>query len=154
MKWKKSIFVVMLAGMMVLAMVGCGQAEEPAPAAEQPSPAVEQPAPNPGSTMPLPPEGTMPAPPEGIAPGEGPPAPTMDLATTAAKLGVTEQQLSEALGDMEQGPPDIAAAATKLGISEDSLREALGFPEGGPPTGGPPPDGPPPAGPEPTGQGQ
>lgn len=154
MDWKKTIFVVMLVGMTVLAMVGCGKAEELATAVEQPSPAVEQTTPSSEGAIPLPPEGTMPAPPEGMVPGEGPPAPMMDLATAAAKLGVTEPQLREALGDMEQGPPDIAAAASKLGVSEDSLQEALGFPEGVPHEGGPPPGGPPPAGPGPTTQGQ
>ncbi|MBI2859459.1 MAG: hypothetical protein HYX90_10310 [Chloroflexi bacterium] len=67
----------------------------------------------------------------------------MDLAGVAAKLGVTEQQLREALGDIGQKPLDLAAAAKKLGISEQSLREALGLPaDGGVPTpgvGGPPP---------------
>ena len=96
----------------------------------------------------------MPTPPEGGTPGERPPAPSMDLATAAEKLGVTEQQLSEALGDMEQGLPDLAAAATKLGISEDTLREAFGFPEGMPPTGSPPPGGLPPAGSAPAAQEQ
>jgi hypothetical protein len=146
MKWKRSIFVVVLAGMMVLVVAGCGQSEEVTPAIEQPSPAAEQTTPTPG--------GTMPTPPEGGTPRERPPAPAMDLAAAAEKLGVTEQQLSEALGDMQQGLPDLAAAAEKLGVSEDSLQEALGFPEGVPPTGGPPPGGTPPAGSIPPNQGQ
>jgi len=115
MKWKKSFFVVMLVGMMVFAMVGCGQAEEPAPAMEQLTPPVED---------------TRPAPPEGVAPGERQPAPAMDLATAAAKLGVTEQQLRNALGDSSQGRLGIATAAEQLGISEDLLRETLGIAEG------------------------
>ena len=152
MKWKKSLLVVVLAGVTVLAMMGCGQTEETTPGTtEQPAPASED-------TMPAPPEGGvpegMPAPPEGVAPGERPSAPAMDLAAAAAKLGITEQQLSEALGDMEQGPADLAAAAAKLGVSEDSLREALGFPEGGLPTGGPPPGDFPPTGSIPPTQGQ
>jgi hypothetical protein len=132
-KWQKSLFVVMLASMAVFAVTGCGKAEESVPAAEQPSPAVEQTTPAPGSTMPTPPEGGV--------PGERPPARAMDLATAAAKLGVTELQLSEALGDMQPGLPDLATAAAKLGVSEESLREALGLPEGMPPAGGAPPAG-------------
>ncbi len=154
MNWKKSIFVVMLASMTVLATVGCSQTGETAPATEQPVVTTEQNAPAPDGSAPLPPEGTMPAPPEGGTPGERPLAPAMDLAAAAAKLGVTEQQLSDALGDMTQGPPDFAAAAEQLGISEDSLQEALGLPEGAPPTGGALPGGPPPAGSGPTDQGQ
>jgi hypothetical protein len=105
MYWKKSILVVALLGTTLLA-AACGGAEETTPAPEQTSPAVEQPAPAPEAAMPAPPEGTMPAPPEGIAPGERPPAPVMDLAAAAEKLGVTEEQLNEALGDPQQGPPD------------------------------------------------
>ncbi|MBN1862024.1 MAG: hypothetical protein JW790_00050 [Dehalococcoidales bacterium] len=68
-------------------------------------------------------------PPEGGPPtGDQPPAPELDLAAAAAKLGVTEEQLSEALGD--QWPLDLTAAAVELGVSEESLREALGIPEG------------------------
>ncbi len=134
MSWKKSLFVVMLVGLMAFATVGCGKAEEAVPAMEQPAPTTE---------------GTRPAPPQGVAPGEKPSAPAMDLAAAAAKLGVTEQQLREALGDLGQGPMDLATAAKKLGISEDLLREALGLPEGGSPPGGSPPGGQ-----APTGQGQ
>jgi len=63
--------------------------------------------------------------------------PLMDLAIAAAKLGVIEQQLRDALGDPSQGPPDLAAAAEQLGISEESLQEALGLPAEGmmPPEG-------------------
>ena len=96
----------------------------------------------------------MPAPPEGFTPGERPPAPAMDLAVAAEKLGVTEQQLSDALGNMQQGFPDLATAAGILGVSEDTLHEALGMPEGGPPSGGPRGGGNRPGGPPPNGQGQ
>jgi hypothetical protein len=48
----------------------------------------------------------------------GPP----DLAAAAAQLGISEQQLREALGPP---PPDFAAAAQKLGLSEAQLRQAL-----------------------------
>ena len=116
-------------------MAGCSEAGETTPATEQPVPATEQPAPAAERTAPTN-DVTKPEPPEGIAPGERPTAPAMDLATAAEKLGVTEQQLSEALGDLSQGPMDLASAAEKLGVSEESLREALGFPEGGFPPGG------------------
>jgi hypothetical protein len=47
-----------------------------------------------------------------------------DLASAAAKLGITQDQLAAALGN--KMPPDLAAAAKTLGISEAALREALG----------------------------
>ncbi len=145
MDWKKSLFVVMLIGMTVLVMAGCGKANESMPAKEQPAPA-EQAAPTPEGTRPAPPEGGL----SSNISGNRLPTPAMDLATAAAKLGVTEQQLREALGDTKQGPLDLAKAAEKLGISEKALREALGFPE----EGGSTPGGTPPSGSGPTGQGQ
>ena len=88
------------------------------------------------------PEGTQ-MPPRDVFPGDMPQGdkpPLMDLAIAAAKLGVTEQQLREALGDPSQGPPDLAAAAQQLNVSEESLQEALGLPAEGmmPPPGMPP----------------
>jgi hypothetical protein len=59
--------------------------------------------------------------------------PGLDLASAAAQLGITEEQLRSALGDPEQGPPDLREAAASLGISVDALESALGIPEGGPP---------------------
>lgn len=59
-------------------------------------------------------------PPQGAGNGQPP-----DLAAAATQLGLTEQQLREALGPP---PPDFAAAASKLGISEAALRQALGAP--------------------------
>jgi hypothetical protein len=142
MNWGKSLFVVMLLGVTVFVMAGCGKAEQSTPAAEQTQPASSDTTENPN-----------PAPPEGGPPGGRPSAPELDLEAAAAKLGVTEEQLRDALGDQFQGPLDLATAAEKLGVSEDSLREALGipegleFPEGGfPPEGGPPPGGAAPAG--------
>ena len=49
---------------------------------------------------------------------------------------VSENELKEALGDPEQGPPDLAAAAETLAITEEALIEALGIPAAGP-EGGP-----------------
>lgn len=158
MNWRTSLFVVMLTVMTVFALAGCEQAQEIVPATEQLSPAINQPNPV-GEQTANTDNGTRPAPSGDIAPGDRPSAPAMDLAAAAAKLGVTEQQLSEALGDLSQGPLNLATAVEKLGVSEEALREALGFTEGVPPTGGPspdgsPPDGPPPAGSGLTGQGQ
>ncbi len=48
-----------------------------------------------------------------------------NLADAAKKLGITEQQLKDALGTP---PPDFAAASQKLGIIEAVLRAALGTP--------------------------
>ena len=48
----------------------------------------------------------------------------------AASLGVTPQELMDALGDPRGGRPDLAAAAARLGITENELREALPPPPG------------------------
>ncbi|AFY55819.1 hypothetical protein Riv7116_3360 [Rivularia sp. PCC 7116] len=53
-----------------------------------------------------------------------------NLKAAAEKLGITEQQLKDALGRPPQ--PDFAAAASKLGTSEGELKEALGLPENPP----------------------
>jgi hypothetical protein len=149
MNWKKTLVSVTLVSLTALAMVGCSKAEETAPAATQSTPATQQvapadkPAANALNTRPAPPtdNGTMPMPPNGGAPGEKAPAPVIDYAAASAKLGVTETQLREALGDTTQGPSDFAAAAKILGVSEEALQEALGLPAGGPPPGNPPSDG-------------
>jgi hypothetical protein len=47
------------------------------------------------------------------------------LATAASKLGVSEDELRQALG---LPPPNLATAAARLGISEQTLRGALGPP--------------------------
>ena len=149
MNWKKALVIATLTGMMAFAIAGCGKAEETTPAATQPTPSAQQtapadkPAPDIDGTRPAPPadNGTMPAPPNDGVPGEKPSAPVIDYAAAAAKLGVTEAQLREALGESNQGPPDMAAIAETLGISEEALQEALGLPAGSPPPGGLPPDG-------------
>jgi|WetSurMetagenome_2_1015567.scaffolds.fasta_scaffold436551_1 hypothetical protein len=151
MNWKKSIFVVTLAGLMVISMAGCGKADELSTPTTQtlPSPSTSD-----NGTVITPPDGTRLTPPEGKEPGERPLAPEMDLAAAAAKLGISEEQLSEALGDLTQGMPDFAASAAQLGISEDSLREALGLPEGVPLTDGHSQGNPPPAASDMTDKGQ
>lgn len=72
----------------------------------------------------------------------------MDLASAAATLGVTEDELTAALGmDEEGGQMDLESAASQLGVTVEELREALGMgdmPEGGdmtPPEGGEMPEG-------------
>jgi hypothetical protein len=150
MNWKKTLFVAILAGAVLSAMEGCSQAKETVPATE-PTPSATQQAPS--TTRQTPPNasfnGTRPLPPSGNFTGERPAAPTMDLAAAAAKLGITETQLSEALGNTQQGFTDLLAAATKLGVSEDALRQALSFSNNGTM-----PSGPPPAGSFPSSQGQ
>lgn len=68
-------------------------------------------------------------PPQGGQPGQNPGGASQagqpDLAAAAARLGITETQLREALGPP---PPDLAAAAARLGITETALRQALGVP--------------------------
>lgn len=64
------------------------------------------------------PEGAAPdAAPSGAAPGEAP-----DLSEAAALLGISENELSEALGGP---PPDFEAAAETLGISVEELTAAM-----------------------------
>jgi hypothetical protein len=148
MNWKKSLCVAILTGAALSALAGCSQAETTVPAAvqtpsaTQPNTALARQTPPSGASF----NGTMPLPPSGNVTGERPAAPTMDLAAAAAKLGITEAQLSEALGNTQQGFQDLAAAATKLGVSEDSLRQALGFSNNGTMPGGPPQGGSVPAG--------
>lgn len=151
MDWKKSLIAAILLVATLSAMAGCSQAETTVPAAEQTPSATQQ---APPTTRQTPPNGasfngTMSLPPSGNFTGERPSAPTMDLASTAAKLGITEAQLSEALGNAQQGFMDLAAAAAKLGVSEDALRQALM-----PSNNSTVPSGPPPAGSGPTSQGQ
>jgi cytochrome c556 len=75
------------------------------------------------------------------APGQGEPGERgfgfgqLDLAAAAEQLGVSEEELSAALGDLEQGMPDLEAAATQLGVTVEELSAALGFQGGGTPGG-------------------
>lgn len=56
-----------------------------------------------------------------------------DLSSVAEQLGVSEDELRDALGDP---PPNLTEAAEKLGITEEELIEALPpRREGGPPQG-------------------
>jgi hypothetical protein len=162
MNWKKGISVAIITGAALTAMVGCSQTGATGTAAVQPSAATQAtdvPAeqtqsttqPKAAPTRQMPPSGvsmngTMAFPPSDNMTGTPPAAPAMDLTASAAKLGITETQLSEALGNTQQGFPDLAAAATKLSITEDALRQALGFSNNGTIPGGSPPGGTPPAG--------
>jgi hypothetical protein len=56
----------------------------------------------------------------------GPGGPPPDFAAIAAKLGVDQHALMDALST--QRPPDFATAAKTLGISETALRDAMGPP--------------------------
>jgi hypothetical protein len=91
------------------------------------------------------PSSTQPAkptlPPEGTFSGNQTP-PSIDWASAATKLGVTEEQLRQALTNTQQGMRDMAQIAQTLGVTEEQLREAIGFSAGGP--GGPGPGGTPP----------
>ena len=63
---------------------------------------------------------------QGPGGGGGPDGgPRPDLGKAAAKLGVSEAALQQALGPP---PPDLAATARKLGVSEQALKSALGVP--------------------------
>lgn len=46
-----------------------------------------------------------------------------ELSEAAEKLGVSEDELAEALG--KSPPPDLEAAADKLGVSVEELKDAL-----------------------------
>jgi hypothetical protein len=131
---------------ILLAVAGCSQTEQSTPTAETATAtttaATSLPPSSNDNPRPLPPadNGTMPLPGQGGFNG----VPALDLAAAASKLGITEQQLREALGDQTQGQMDLAAVAEKLGVSTSVLREALGISDNGtfpgtPPNGGPPP---------------
>lgn len=138
---KQVLFTTLLLGAVLVAAAGCGNNNVTATATPQPASTTV-------SHLPAPPSdnGTMPTPPQGFTPDGRPAAPEIDWSAAAAKLGVTEEQLKEAVGDLAGGLPDLAAAAATLGVTEEVLREALGFPAGGAPAQGRPQNG---ASPEP-----
>lgn len=66
--------------------------------------------------------------------------PRLDIPGAATTLGITEEQLVNALGMPPRPPrPDFAAAAQKLGVSEADLKAALGVPATPPAPGEHPP---------------
>jgi hypothetical protein len=84
---------------------------------------------------------TAPSDSSGLSQGQRPSRPQIDYASAAAALGVTEQQLRDALTTDEQKPPDLKTAASTLGVTEEALMNALGFKQGMQPGGGNPPGG-------------
>ncbi|MBL8642751.1 MAG: YHYH protein [Rhodospirillaceae bacterium] len=82
----------------------------------------------PGGMRPGSPPGPGAAPPRAALPGTPPGTPLgprpdrVQFAAAAAKLGVSEQQLMQALGPP---PPDFEAAAKRLGVDVETLRRAL-----------------------------
>jgi hypothetical protein len=125
MYWKKFLPLAILVVMMAGSIVGCSSTAEtsvvtPTTSAEPTTPA------NPGAPPGFSGSDNM-TPPQGGAPGDRQAMPSIDYAAAAQKLGVTEQQLKDALGETTQGLPDFAVAAQTLGVSEETLREALGF---------------------------
>jgi predicted component of type VI protein secretion system len=132
MNWKKIICATLLAGAVMAAAVGCQAASTIATTTTQPTDqasATTQPAAStaPSTVKPTQPNGTMSQPPSGNFTGERPGSQTMDLTAAATKLGVTIQQLTDALGNTQQGMADFTTIATKLGVTEQALREALGI---------------------------
>ena len=128
MKWKAIILLLLTLGIMVLVVTGCGVSGtgETATTSEKTS----------ANTVPPFPDNTRPTPP-GVISGDNRAPPSMDLTAAAAKLGVTEAELREAMGGGSQERPDFAAVAEKLGVTEEAIREAFGFSAQG--TGGPGP---------------
>ena len=59
----------------------------------------------------------------------------IDLAAAASVLGVTEEALSDAMGERGDGKPDFATVAAQLGVTEEELSDALGIPVCGPKNG-------------------
>jgi|GEM_PF-1349409 len=110
---KKVLKIVVLLSLLALTMAGCSQAESAAvEEVEEAAPAeasAEAPADDAAEADEM-------AAPEDM--GEEP-----DLAAAAEKLGITEDELTDALGDP---PPDLDAAAEALGISKEDLVNALG----------------------------
>ncbi len=129
---RKTTVLFLGLSLLAFAMVGCSGGEEPTtdqPNLSEPEaevvatdvPATEVPAP----TQPTASEAVAEAPAESSAPdtGNGP-----NFAMAAETLGITEQELKDAMGPP---PPDFAAAAQTLGISEDVLKSAMDAAGGG-----------------------
>jgi hypothetical protein len=141
MNWRYTLSVILLAGAILVSLASCGQAETTV-VTQLPTDTQQVSPPNSSlsGTKPLPPSGNFTGErPAGNFTGERPSPPILDMAAAAAKLGVTEAQLTEAMSNSGQGRMDLAAAATKLGVTETALREALGFPDNMTPPDGTPP---------------
>ncbi len=134
------IYTIVFAGVVLCALAcGCTAASENTSSGNEPYATAAPDAmapPEPGNgTMQAPPgNGTMQGRPGGEDRG------MQNLATAAATLDVTEDELREALGTQEEGSGfDLEEAAAKLGVTVEELQNALGTPPEGAP--GTPPDG-------------
>jgi hypothetical protein len=155
MTWKLSLGAAALLTGIIFSIAGCGGSTETTTQSADASTTVAA-STTVSTTSVLPAEGTLtdtipPArtnsttnnsSPDATPPqGQRPSMPEIDYAAAAAKLGVTEQQLKDAMGSDAQKPPDMSAAAATLGVTEEALRTALGFQAGGAPPNGTPPAG-------------
>lgn len=142
----RALFLLFAVSLVALCMFTCGcTAQEGSPSGDTAASSDQNF--NPGD-MPEG-DGNM-TPPEGGGPGGR--GGGMDLAAAAEALGVTEDELTAALGTGEEGGRmDLESAASQLGVTVEELQEALGFgempegempegerPEGGMPDGTPP----------------
>jgi hypothetical protein len=151
MNWKKTLITFTIINMLIFTAVGCNNAGSSTEDGSATSLAVQTDgADNNGNNIPAEgagfsdngtgrfqpsDNGTMSVPPGGEFRQE-PAMLDIDWAAAAAALGVTEDTLKEAVGDLSAGRPDFAAIAVKLGITEQQLMEALGFKGGNMTPGG------------------
>jgi len=140
--WKKPIITVTIVYMLLFAVVGCnntgssvvvsttGTTTQPAVAGDDEENLIPSGGAGFSENGSLPfrssDNGTMPGPPGGDF-GQRQVMPDIDWAAAAAALGITEDVLKEAVGDLSAGMPDFAAIGEKLGVTEQQLMEALGF---------------------------
>jgi len=133
MNWKKSIIVAAMVGLTLFSVAGCtaaGTAESPTTAsttaAMQSSTEFERHQPFTG-------DGPIPDFSDNMTRPGGPGGQfgisRIDWAAAAENLGITEDDLKAAFGDITQGIPDFAAIAEKLGVTEDGLKAALSLPD-------------------------
>jgi hypothetical protein len=143
MRWTTLVLLVATLGVSTLAVVGCSSSDNGG------TTTVSSPVSNTTPSF----SASTRQPPPGSFSTDNRTAPSIDWSLVAAKLGVTEEELHEAMGSETQWPLDFVAIAKKLGVNEESLREAFGFPgqdsgQLGP--GGPGGDSEPPPTPQPT----
>lgn len=107
----KMVIACILTVTLLLGVTGCYQVQEPVATDSEVSAETEAPA-----------DATEPDNSESEAP-------ELDFEKAAAELGVTEQEIMNAMGDPNDGPPDIAAVAEALNTTEEILSELLGIGE-------------------------
>jgi hypothetical protein len=140
MNWKTSIIVAAMAGLTLFSAAGCTAAGTTVNAAVTTATTAAVPSPSAfGRHQPFSDDGTIP---DFTGNSTRPGGPggqfgmfRIDWAAAAENLGVTEDDLKAAFGDMTQGLPDFPAIAEKLGVTEDNLKAALGLPENMTPPG-------------------